>query len=267
MRPWGGVAEAYRRSFATLCDGTVDRLLADVPGPVLLDAGCGAGELTARARAAGGRVLAVDADPAMVGLTGRRSAGPACVAALPRLPLPDGAVDGAVANFVVNHVPDPRAAVRELARVTTPGGRVGLTVWPSRPPGWSALVSEAFADAGVVRLPSQHLAPHLDFERSAAGLRRLVEGSGLTCVVAEELTWTWEVTVDDLWAGIAGGVATVGRTYLAQSPEVRAAAERALRRIAGRHAVEGVLRLEAVAAYAVGHMRAAPASTASRILV
>lgn len=267
MGRWDGAASAYRRSFATLCDGTVDRLLADVPAPLLLDAGCGAGGLAARARAAGRRVLAVDADPTMVALTSRRSTGPACVGALPRLPLPDGAVDGVTANFVVNHVPDPRAAVRELARVTAPGGRVGLTVWPAGPPAWGALVSEAYAAAGVVPVPADRLAPHLDFERSAAGLCGLVEDAGLTCLVAEEVSWTWEVTVDDLWAGIAGGVAAVGRTYLAQSPAVRAAAERALRRVAERHVVDGVLRLGSTAAYAVGHMRAAPARTASLIRV
>ncbi len=35
-----------------------------------------------------------------------------------------------LANFVVNHVGLPRAALAELRRVTVPGGRVAVTAWP-----------------------------------------------------------------------------------------------------------------------------------------
>ncbi len=79
--------------------------------------------------------------------------------------------------------------------------------------------------------PCRGTAPaHLDFERSVDGLQRLVEEAGLTALHSEDLTWTWTVALDDLWRGVAGGVAGVGRTYLAQSPDVRAAAEREVRR-------------------------------------
>jgi SAM-dependent methyltransferase len=40
------------------------------------------------------------------------------------LPLPDGAVDLTLAMHMLYHVPDPSQAVRELRRVTRPGGRV-----------------------------------------------------------------------------------------------------------------------------------------------
>lgn len=248
---WSGVAEAYRSSFATLCAGTVDRLLADADGERLLDVGSGTGELAARAAAAGRTVLAVDGDPDMVAMTGAAVPGRALLAALPLLPLEDAAVDAVTANFVVNHVPDPRAAVRELARVTRPGGRVALTIWPAAPTAWGELVSRVFAGAGVVPLPGARLPPELDFERSVSGLRGLAEGAGLEVVVAEELRWTWAIGSEQLWTGLSGGVGVAGATYLAQPPAVRAAVAENLRREAARTAPDGVLRFPVVAAYVV----------------
>ncbi|MEV4766482.1 methyltransferase domain-containing protein [Micromonospora chokoriensis] len=70
----------------------------------------------------------------------RRRAGARAVrtvplAALPRLPFTSGSFDAAVANFVINHVGDPRAAVDELRRVVRPAGWIAVTIWPDPPPG------------------------------------------------------------------------------------------------------------------------------------
>ncbi|MEU4803858.1 methyltransferase domain-containing protein [Actinosynnema sp. NPDC023587] len=46
------------------------------------------------------------------------------VSALPDLPFADESFDAVVGNFVFNHVGQPRAAVTELRRVTSRGGRV-----------------------------------------------------------------------------------------------------------------------------------------------
>lgn len=45
------------------------------------------------------------------------------------LPLGDGGVDVAVSGLVLNFVPDPRAALDEMARVTGNGGTVAAYVW------------------------------------------------------------------------------------------------------------------------------------------
>lgn len=118
---WSGVAEAYRVSFAPLCAGTLPRLLADAAPGRLLDVGCGAGDLVRLALDAGRDAVGADLDPEMVAMTDALGPGRAVLAALPALPWADGAFGAVVANFVVNHVPDPRAAVAELARVAAPG--------------------------------------------------------------------------------------------------------------------------------------------------
>lgn len=246
---WSGVADAYRASFATLCEGTVERLLSDTSGGDHLDVGCGTGILAARAAALGRAVVAVDADPEMAALS--RAVIPGCVveAALPDLPFDDGTFDAVTANFVINHVRDPRAALRELSRVTHPGGRVAVTIWPATTPEWAALVADAFSRAGVVPIPSQRLSVELDFDRSVDGLRRLAEAAALDVLTATELTWEWEISVDDLWGGIAGGVATVGQTFRAQTPAVQASAKREFYEVTARLAGDGMVRLSSAAAY------------------
>lgn len=252
MTTWSGDAEAYRTSFGTLCAGTVDRLLEDAAAGPLVDVGCGTGSLAVSAAAAGRHVVAVDVDPEMVALAAASLPGRVAVAGLPRLPFDDNVAATTTANFVVNHATDPRAAVAELARVTRPGGRVAMTSWTSAPPAWAALVGGAFAAAGAVAPPAQQLAPELDFERSADGLAGLAAHAGLRLLTVTELRWTWEVTAVDLWAGVSGGVAGPGRTFLAQSREVQRAATAAFRTAAEQHPARrdgGVLRLDAVAAY------------------
>lgn len=250
MGTWTAVAEAYRQSFATLCAGTLDRLLADTCGARHLDVGCGTGDLATRAAAAGRAVVATDADPDMVAITATTHSA-ALQAALPALPFDGGRFDAVTANFVVNHVPDPRAAMAELTRVVRPGGRLAATIWPAGPTSWGTLVSESFAAAGALPVSGQRLSPELDFERSVDGLRDLAEGAGLRVVSATELHWDWQVSVDDLWAGIAGGVATAGQAYRAQAAGIQAAIEAELRNRAAATAPDGALCLPQRAAYVV----------------
>ncbi|MBI4787830.1 MAG: methyltransferase domain-containing protein [Chloroflexi bacterium] len=46
---------------------------------------------------------------------------------LGRLPLDDATADVVVANMALHHAPDPARALREMARVCRPGGRVVIT--------------------------------------------------------------------------------------------------------------------------------------------
>ncbi|HET7694610.1 MAG TPA: class I SAM-dependent methyltransferase [Vicinamibacterales bacterium] len=92
---------------------------------VLADVGCGTGDL---AREMGGSFESI------VGIDAVRYDGlPPDVTFVradldaERLPLDDASVDVAVAVEVIEHLENPRAFVRELARITKPGGWVALT--------------------------------------------------------------------------------------------------------------------------------------------
>lgn len=220
--PWSGVAAAYRRSFGSLCAGTIPTLLdAVAPAQELLDVGCGTGELLSAAAERGITARGVDAAPDMVALTAQHAPGRVQVEALPHLDLPDDSAPAITANFVINHVPDPRAAVAELARVATPEAPVAITIWPVGGTGWAPLVGGVFEEAGAAPIAPDHLPPDLDFPRTVDGLAELAVGARLRIKQAEEITWTWRVDPQDLWSGIAAGIATPGRRYLAQDPAGR----------------------------------------------
>jgi SAM-dependent methyltransferase len=91
------------------------------------EVGCGNGiylaELARRGHA--GRVLGVDLSPGM--LDAARSRAPAATLAVgdaAAIPLRDDASDLTISAHMLYHVPQPAAAVRELRRVTRPGGQV-----------------------------------------------------------------------------------------------------------------------------------------------
>ncbi|WP_246040720.1 methyltransferase domain-containing protein [Streptomyces cadmiisoli] len=96
------------------------------PGLRALNVGCGSGRALPALRAEVGErglVLGVDVTPAMLtaGAAHARHAR-LLLADAGRLPLSAGAVDGVFSAGLINHVPDPAAALAEWARVTAPSG-------------------------------------------------------------------------------------------------------------------------------------------------
>ncbi|MGF1428140.1 class I SAM-dependent methyltransferase [Kitasatospora sp. LaBMicrA B282] len=111
------------------------QLVPFTAGARVLDLGAGRGALTGRALAAGCRVSAVDAAPAMVGrLAAEYPAADARVMDAERLDFPDRGFDLVVSAFLVHLLADPAAAVREAARVLVPGGGCAFSE-PGPPPG------------------------------------------------------------------------------------------------------------------------------------
>lgn len=87
------------------------------------DVGCGNGRYLAALARRGHRGPVVGVDLS-VGMLRTAGAGPRLAGDAAALPLRTGSVDVALALHMLYHLPDPAAAVRELRRVTRPGGRV-----------------------------------------------------------------------------------------------------------------------------------------------
>jgi arsenite methyltransferase len=108
--------------------------LGAVPGERVVDVGCGPGFYVAELLeevGAGGRVVGIDASPAMLALAGRRCAGRAsagfAAADVSSLPVGGAGFDAALCVQVLEYVPDVAAALAGMHRALRPGGR--LVVW------------------------------------------------------------------------------------------------------------------------------------------
>ncbi|MGN9919540.1 class I SAM-dependent methyltransferase [Micromonospora palomenae] len=247
---WAGRAAAYERTFARLCAYPAGALLDAAgagAGMRVLDVGTGTGTVAALAAGRGAAVVAVDAEPSMLAAA-RRAVPTARLAhaALPHLPVATGGVDAAVANFVLNHVGDPAAAVAELARTVRPGGRIAVTVWPSPHPPLQRLWSEVFADVDGGELP--RLAAERDFPRTEEGLCGLLAGAGLADVRCRTLSWTHRADPDEWWTGPASGLGIPGLLLTRQPPATRAALRRHYLEVSARYRdADGLLALPTAA--------------------
>jgi arsenite methyltransferase len=105
-------------------------------GETVLDLGSGAGEdvlISARRVGPSGHVIGLDMTDEMLDLA-RRHAAEAGVdnvwfvkGYLEDVPLPDGSVDVAISNCVINLTADKPRVLREVARVLRPGGRLAVS--------------------------------------------------------------------------------------------------------------------------------------------
>lgn len=120
----GGVDKRWRRRVVARA--------GPVAGKTVVDVACGTGDLAAVFAGAGAQVLGVDFTYEMVALAPGKSKAVRC-AAEPvgwvqgdglELPLADDRADVVTIAFGLRNVADRRACLREMARVTRPGGRV-----------------------------------------------------------------------------------------------------------------------------------------------
>lgn len=108
--------------------------LALPSGREWLDSGCGDGSFTEQLvrRQSPSSVVGVDPAPAQLAFA-RRRASVASASFLQgdaqALPVPSASVDAAVMALVLFFVPDPLTGIRELLRVTRPGGTIAAYHW------------------------------------------------------------------------------------------------------------------------------------------
>ena len=117
---------AYHQSPIDLAHGILN--LAGLSGhEVVADIGCGNGLYLAELARCGhaGPVVGADISPGMLHAARRRAREAGLVVAdATALPFRDAAADVTLAMHMLYHVPAPGHAVRELRRITRPGGRV-----------------------------------------------------------------------------------------------------------------------------------------------
>jgi SAM-dependent methyltransferase len=127
---FGEEAAAYERGRPSYPPEAIDWLLSCGARDVL-DLGAGTGKLTIRLVERGLNVVAVDPIPEMLEVLSRSLPDtPALLGSAEEIPLPDDSVDSVLVAQAW-HWFDPERAIKEVARVLRPGGRIGL-VWNVR---------------------------------------------------------------------------------------------------------------------------------------
>ena len=182
---WAAVAEHYGTGWSHAEGPDLGWLVeAAAPRPTdrAIDLGAGAGHASLALAPHVAKVVAIDPTPEMLAVGARLAAErgianvTAVIATADALPCPDAAFDVAISRFSIHHWPDPGAALREVARVLRPGGRIVLIdlVAPEdarldtflnaaellrdpthgrtlRPSDWRALLAEAGLHGEIVR--------------------------------------------------------------------------------------------------------------------
>ena len=222
--------------------------LADVAGvragQTALDVGCGTGALTAElvARLGADRVSAADPSAPFVGAMRERFPGvDVREAPAERLPFADDTFDVTLAQLVIHFMPDPVGGLREMARVTRPGGVVAACVWDhagQRGPlrNFWAAARTMFPDVDDESALPGTREGHLDELFAAAGLRA-IESTGLTVTLPLASFEAW-------WEPFTRGVGPAGAFVRGLAPDARAALEAECRR---RLPADGPFSLDGVA--------------------
>jgi SAM-dependent methyltransferase len=130
---WEKIAPAYAANFPAVTSKPVDDLLNAVGAEAaqhLLDVASGTGLVAARAAQRGCQVIGVDFSEMMIDHGRRLYPGlDLRFGDAEQLEFDDGSFDIVVCNFGIMHFSRPQQALQEMARVTRPGGRIGLTIW------------------------------------------------------------------------------------------------------------------------------------------
>jgi SAM-dependent methyltransferase len=218
-------ADAYDRfmgRYSTLLSPQMADLAGVVPGQRVLDVGCGPGALTAVLvdRVGANNVSAVDpSDP--FGEAARLRFPDVDVRRAPAEDLPFGAdsFDTSIAQLVVHFMTDPVAGLREMRRVTKPGGVVAACVWDHA--GGRGPLS-VFWEA------ASQLDPKAVDESRLAGARRdhlaeLFETAGISDVEQSEIAATLQhPSFEEWWEPYTQGVGPAGAYVTGLDAERRA---------------------------------------------
>ncbi|MEE2033174.1 class I SAM-dependent methyltransferase [Rhodococcus chondri] len=208
-------AERYNRFMGRYAP-TLAPALADaadvVPGRRVCDVGCGPGGLTRElvARVGATNVAAIDPTPQFTEACRRIDPGiDVREGVAEHLPWANGVFDSTLASLVLGFMSDPEQGVREMARVTRPGGTVAACMWDTTAGGMTML--RLFWTA------ARRVDPGVDGEVAMAGtaegdIAERFRRAGLIDVVGGAITAHADyVDFDDFWEPFTFGVGPAGQ--------------------------------------------------------
>jgi ubiquinone/menaquinone biosynthesis C-methylase UbiE len=193
-----GPARIYRR----LADATLDCSPTPLRDRLVLDIGTGTGVAADAITGRGGVAIGSDVAHGMLALR-RGERPPAAQADARALPFASRSVGGFVASFVLNHLVDPVAALREATRVTEAGGPVLASTYAHEDDSHPvrAAVDEALTAAGWRPDPwyEQLKATAEPLLATSDGCRDAARRAGLRAPMVHRLDIAFpELGVDDL---------------------------------------------------------------------
>lgn len=232
-------AEAYDRHIGRYGSALARALIeiANVSaGQRALDVGCGPGALAAELCQVLGSngIAAIDPSTPFVEACAQRLPGvDVRLATAEELPFPDDSFDVALSQLAVNFMSDPPAGVREMRRVTQPGGTVAAAVWDYAGEMtllrrfWDAAVS---LDPGAAESDEGRSMPYCTPDE----LERLWRDAGLQNPAVSALVVEAEYRdFDDLWQSLEHGSGPSTAYASSLSPGRRAELRDELRRRLG----------------------------------
>jgi len=114
-------------SYGSVVTPLLAEILSPQPDALYLDLGCGEGQTMRALAAAGISVIGCDLDETLLPIAAQT--GPVVRCDLPELTwLRDGAVDGAYASLVIEHLDDAAMMFREAHRVVAAGGVLAVVI-------------------------------------------------------------------------------------------------------------------------------------------
>ncbi|WP_458316940.1 class I SAM-dependent methyltransferase [Mycolicibacterium brisbanense] len=167
-----------------------------VAGTAVLDVGCGPGALTARLKAIGADVTAIDPSQSFVDAIRTRFPDvDVRLGTAEELPYDSDTFDATLAQLVVHFMSDPVSGIRQMARVTRRGGVIAACVWDgptgALAPFWDVVHTIDPAAQDEALLSGAHRG-HLSELFDAAGLRDVTEEPISVDVVHPSFEEWWE---------------------------------------------------------------------------
>ena len=225
---WGGLADPARRAIVTATEIG--------PGTRVLDMGCGSGEFIVLLRELGAEVAGIDPAPAMVDAARRAASGADIrLGSFDPIPCTDASFEVVTAVNSLQFADDPVVALREVTRVTVPGGFVAIANWAEGARNDLDTIERAVAEAA-----GDELAPDGPL-RIDGGLEQVMEAAGLEVTSTGLVDVPWEV--DDADALVRGVLLGEDRERMRELASTVEAAALPFRVTGGRYRLMNAFRV------------------------